>query len=61
MILARDELRNLMDLKIFLDTDSDIMLSWKIYQKTQEGENLEDIIEEYMTYDKPFYEKFVNS
>jgi len=61
MVLNIKELWELMDLKIFLDTDSDIMLSWKIFKEIGRGKLLEDIIEEYLTIDKVFNEKFVLS
>ena len=53
-------IRNLMDLKIFIDTDSDIRLSRIIYRDISErGRDLLTSIERYHKFVKPGYEEFV--
>jgi uridine kinase len=53
-------IRNLMDLKIFIDTDSDIRLSRIIYRDISErGRDLLTSIERYHKFVKPGFEEFV--
>ena len=53
-------IRNLMDLKIFIDTDADIRLSRIIYRDISErGRDLQKSIERYHKFIKPGYEEFI--
>ena len=53
-------IRNLIDLKIFIDTDSDIRLSRIIYRDIYErGRDLQTSIERYHKFVKPGFEEFV--
>lgn len=60
LILEDKELRNLMDLKIFVDTDADERLLRRILRDTKErGRSLESILTQYCTTVKPMHEEFV--
>lgn len=60
MIFENEELRNLMDIKIFVDTDADIRLMRRIMRDVQErGRNLESVIKQYSTTVKPMHDQFV--
>ena len=60
MIFASEELRNLMDIRIFVDTDADIRLSRRIKRDvTKRGRSLESVINQYKTTVKPMHEKHV--
>ena len=55
-----ERIRNLMDLKIFIDVDKDIQLSRIIYKDIFEnGRELENIIRKYHKYVKPSYTKYI--
>lgn len=60
LIFENEELRNLMDIKIFVDTDADIRLMRRIMRDVQErGRNLESVIKQYSTTVKPMHDQFV--
>lgn len=60
LILENEELTNLMDIKIFVDTDPDIRLTRLIDRDTKErGLNLDYIIPKYKNTLKPMHEKYV--
>lgn len=60
MIFASEELRNLMDIRIFVDTDADIRLCRRIKRDvTKRGRSLESVINQYKTTVKPMHEKHV--
>lgn len=60
LVLENEELTNLMDIKIFVDTDSDIRLTRLIDRDTKErGLNLDYIIPKYKNTLKPMHEKYV--
>ena len=60
MIFASEELRNLMDIRIFVDTDADIRLCRRIKRDvTKRGRRLESVINQYKTTVKPMHEKHV--
>lgn len=53
-------IRNLMDLKIFIETDSDVRLARRIYRDVEENKySLNEIIKRYHTHVKPSYEMFI--
>jgi hypothetical protein len=55
-----ERIRNLMDLKIFIDVDKDIQLSRIIYKDIFEnGRELENIIRKYHKYVKPSYTRYI--
>ena len=60
MALYRKDLRDLMDLKIFVDTDADIRLIRNIRRDTVErGRTAEMVIERYIKVLKPMHEEFI--
>ena len=60
LIFENKELRELMDMKVFVDTDADIRLSRRILRDVQErGRSMESVITQYTTTVKPMHEEFV--
>ena len=60
LILENKELCDLMDMKIFVDTDADIRLGRRILRDINErGRSLESVLTQYQTTVKPMHEKFV--
>ena len=60
LIFDNKPLRDLMDIKIFVDTDADIRLCRRIRRDVRErGRTLESVIEQYQTTVKPMHEKYV--
>ena len=60
LILENKELRDLMDIKIFVDTDADERLMRRIQRDMIErGRSIESIIEQYSKTVKPMHEEFV--
>ena len=54
-----ENLRKKCDVKIFMDTDSDIMLSRRVYHNIARKRNLKQIISRYNKFVKPAYEKLI--
>ena len=60
LIFENEPLRELMDIKIFVDTDADIRLCRRIKRDVNKrGRSLESVIEQYQTTVKPMHEKYV--
>ncbi|MDN2453081.1 uridine kinase [Lactobacillus sp. UCMA15818] len=60
LVLNDQRLRNLMDIKIFVDTDDDIRIIRRIKRDTEErGRSLESIISQYLRTVKPMYHQFI--
>ena len=60
LIFENEALRNLMDIRIFVDTDADIRLCRRIRRDVRErGRSMESVIEQYQTTVKPMHEKYV--
>ena len=60
MIFVDPDLRALMDIKIFVDTDADIRLCRRIKRDvTKRGRSLESVINQYKQTVKPMHEKYV--
>ena len=60
LIFADEALRNLMDIKIFVDTDADIRLCRRIKRDVNKrGRTVESVITQYQTTVKPIHEKYV--
>ena len=60
MIFVDPELRNLMDIKIFVDTDADVRLCRRIKRDvTKRGRSLDSVLEQYQATVKPMHEKYV--
>ena len=60
LIFENQELRDLFDIKIFVDTDADERLIRRIVRDVQErGRSLDSVITQYQTTVKPMHEQFV--
>ena len=60
LILFNDRLRDLMDMKLFVDTDSDIRLSRRVVRDIRDrGRDLEGILTQYMQFVKPAFDDYV--
>ena len=60
LILADPALRELMDIKVFVDTDADVRLTRRILRDTRKrGRSVESVITQYLTTVKPMHEQFV--
>ncbi|VDC04789.1 unnamed protein product [Peniophora sp. CBMAI 1063] len=60
MALTDPALRDLYDLKIFVQADSDLMLARRIDRDTKErGRDVDGILSQYLRYVKPAYDNFV--
>ena len=60
MIFVDPELRNLMDIKIFVDTDADVRLCRRIKRDvTKRGRSLDSVLDQYQATVKPMHEKYV--
>ena len=60
LLFSDEELRNKMDLKIFVDTDADERILRRIMRDTAErGRTLESVIKQYLTTVKPMHDAFV--
>lgn len=60
MIFENRELRELMDIKVYIDTDADERLIRRIVRDVKErGRSLESVIEQYNNTVKPMHEQFV--
>lgn len=57
LIFENEELRNLMDIRIFVDTDADIRLCRRI--KHKRGRTLESVLKQYQDTVKPMHERYV--
>ena len=60
LIFENKELRDMMDIKIFVDTDADIRFIRRLVRDVRDrGRTLESVIEQYTTTVKPMHEQFV--
>ena len=60
LIFENKELRDLMDIKIFVDTDADTRICRRIKRDvTKRGRSLESVINQYQQTVKPMHEKYV--
>ena len=60
LIFEDDALRNLMDIRIFVDTDADVRLGRRILRDVEErGRTLQSVLEQYQTTVKPMHEMYV--
>lgn len=60
MILESPELRSLMDIRIFVDTDADVRIIRRIMRDVKErGRTLDSVVGQYLTTVKPMHEQFV--
>ncbi len=60
LIFENEQLRDLMDIRIFVDTDADIRLCRRIKRDVNKrGRSMESVIEQYQTTVKPMHDKYV--
>lgn len=60
LLFNNAELCNLMDIKIFVDTDADVRILRRILRDVQQrNRTVEDIIQQYLTTVKPMHQQFV--
>ena len=60
LIFQNPELRDLMDIKIFVDTDADVRILRRILRDVKErGRSIESVVEQYLTTVKPMHEQFI--
>ena len=60
LIFAEPELRALMDIKIFVDTDADVRILRRIMRDVKKrGRSLDSVVQQYLTTVKPMHEQFV--
>lgn len=60
LIFENAALRELMDIKVFVDTDADVRIIRRIVRDVRERErSLESVINQYLTTVKPMHEQFV--
>ena len=60
LIFENEELRNLMDIRIYVDTDADIRLCRRIKRDVNKrGRTLESVLKQYQDTVKPMHERYV--
>lgn len=60
LVLFDERLRNLMDIKVFVDTDDDIRIIRRIQRDMKErGRTLQSVIDQYLDTVKPMYHQFI--
>ena len=60
LIFENKDLRDLMDIKVFVDTDADLRLARRILRDVRDrGRSMESVISQYTTTVKPMHEEFV--
>ena len=60
LIFENKELRDLMDMKLFVDTDSDIRFIRRLLRDVKKrGRDLDSVVNQYLTTVKPMHEAFV--
>lgn len=60
LIFENEELRDLCDIKVFIDTDADVRIIRRILRDVKErGRMLDNIVEQYLTTVKPMHDMFV--
>lgn len=60
LIFENKELRDLCDIKVFIDTDADVRILRRILRDVSErGRTLDSVVSQYLTTVKPMHEQFV--
>ena len=60
LIFADPELRSVMDIKIFVDTDADVRILRRVLRDVKDrGRTLDSVVKQYLTTVKPMHEAFV--
>ena len=62
LLLAEPRIREMLDLKIYVDTDADVRLARRIRRDLEErGRDLDDVLRQYMESVRPMHLEFVES
>ena len=60
LIFENKELRDLMDIKVYVDTDADVRLARRVLRDVKDrGRSMESVIDQYISTVKPMHEEFV--
>lgn len=60
LIFENEQLRDMMDIRIFVDTDADVRLCRRIKRDVNKrGRSLESVVTQYLTTVKPMHDKYV--
>lgn len=60
LVLEDERLRNLMDIKLFVDTDGDLRIIRRILRDIHErGRTVESVVEQYLTVVRPMHNQFI--
>lgn len=60
LILEDERLRNIMDMKLFVDTDADIRILRRLLRDINErGRTIESVIDQYVTVVRPMHNQFI--
>lgn len=60
LIFASEQLADLMDIKVFVDTDADVRILRRIVRDVKKrGRTLDSVVSQYLTTVKPMHEQFV--
>jgi uridine kinase len=60
LILEDERLRNLMDIKVFVDTDADVRIIRRMLRDIEErGRTMESVVEQYLSVVRPMHMQFI--
>ncbi|AQQ55037.1 uridine kinase [Planococcus lenghuensis] len=60
LVLEDEQLRNLMDIKLFVDTDADLRIIRRLMRDINErGRTIDSVIEQYMSVVRPMHNQFI--
>ena len=60
LLFESESLRNLMDIKVFVDTDADVRILRRILRDVKErGRSLDSVVQQYLATVKPMHDRFV--
>jgi uridine kinase len=60
LVLDDERLRELMDIKLFVDTDSDLRIIRRIMRDINErGRSIESVVEQYLSVVRPMHNQFI--
>lgn len=60
LIFENKELRDLLDIKIFVDTDADVRILRRLTRDVKDrGRSLDSVVEQYLSTVKPMHDQFV--
>lgn len=60
LVLEDERLRNLMDIKLYVDTDADLRIIRRLLRDTQErGRTMDSVIDQYVSVVRPMHNQFI--